>query len=198
MIVGLVGKKHSGKSSSAKYLHESKGYRIVSFAEPLKMMLKVFLKYRGCPDDLAWRMLWGDLKEAPSPYFNGKTSRWAQQTLGTEWGRELIDPYLWTNAWQDHIETARYESVVIDDVRFQTEVDRIRELGGICIRINRPGDERAIPTDLHPSETNILTDIKYNVENDGSFVHLYEQLKLIMDIERYREVDPNQLQLLKG
>lgn len=39
MIIGLIGKKGSGKSTAAKIAKEEFGYKILSFAKPLKEML---------------------------------------------------------------------------------------------------------------------------------------------------------------
>jgi hypothetical protein len=41
MIIGLVGKKGSGKSTAAKIAKEEYGFKILSFAKPLKEMLSV-------------------------------------------------------------------------------------------------------------------------------------------------------------
>jgi hypothetical protein len=76
--------------------------------------------------------LYGHLKEKPSPLLGGKTPRHAMQTLGTEWGRNLISADLWTNAWlvpvQEHLANGR--CVVVDDVRFKNEMQIIHGLGG--------------------------------------------------------------------
>jgi hypothetical protein len=192
MIVGLVGLKGSGKTTASRYLRDSKNFVIVPFASPIKSMLWVFLHNQNVSNSIIDKMLNGDLKETPSEYFSGRTPRFAMQTLGTEWGRDLISPNLWTDTWARYI--ISLNNVVVDDVRFQSEIDRIRSLGGICIRINRPDAE----SDPHSSEAGIkdLHDLKYTVENDQGFVDLYEQLRLIMDIEKFN--DQREAQLSAG
>jgi|SRR5215467_6152986 len=182
MIVGLVGTKGSGKTTAARYLRDSKNFIVLSFASPIKTMLWMLLDQQEVDQKTINEMLNGKLKEVPTEYFQGKTPRHAMQTLGTEWGRELIGPNFWVDNWERQAKT--YNNVVVDDVRFQTEVDRVRSLGGICIRINRIGGE----SDIHSSEAGIhaLTNCKYTVENDRGYVDLYEQLRLIMDIEAHK------------
>lgn len=43
MIIGLIGKKGSGKSTAAKIAKEEYGFQVLSFAKPLKEMLSVAL-----------------------------------------------------------------------------------------------------------------------------------------------------------
>lgn len=86
------------------------------------------------------------------------------QTLGTEWGRECIAPDVWTRLTLAGASLREGRSVVIDDVRFPNEVVAIRALGGIVVRIERPG---LVPED-HPSGTAqaaIVAD--HTLANDG-------------------------------
>ena len=188
VIIGLCGLKSSGKSTAAQYLRDSKNFVICSFAAPIKGMLWEFLHEQGVPDTTIHKMLNGEFKETPSDALCGQTPRHAMQTLGTEWGRDLMSPNFWTNAWKRRI--ALLNKVVVDDVRFQSEVDTIRGLGGTCIRINRP----SLESDIHPSESGIhaLHDLKYTVENDKDFLQFFEQLRLIMDIELHKGPGPGE------
>lgn len=127
MIIGLCGLASSGKSTAAAAL-EDIGFRRVSFADPLRRML---LAFGVTVDELAD-------KEAPCAALCGRTVRYAMQTLGTEWGRELVGPDVWTRAWARE-EAVKWADVVADDVRFPNEADVIRSAGGIVVRIVRPG-----------------------------------------------------------
>lgn len=181
MIIGLTGRKGSGKSLIAGWLIGSKGFVRTPFAEPLKNMLKEYLVDQGLSYADARRMLDGNLKEIPSELFCGKTPRQAMQTLGTEWGRNCIDLMFWTNAWKRKAKFLK--NVVIDDVRFETEADAIRSLGGIIIRVDRDSADK---TDLHPSEIegyNIRP--KFTIDNNKDPENAFEQIRLIYDIESY-------------
>jgi hypothetical protein len=146
MIVGLTGYKQSGKSVVANVFRQH-GYFYAPFADPLKKMILTLLLTRGVPEQVATRALWGDLKEMPLRELEGHTSRWAMQTLGTEWGRNTIGTSLWINAWKDTIKAKPL--VVVDDIRFPNEVDIVHELDGCVIRIDREGGGSS---DAHPSE----------------------------------------------
>lgn len=128
-LIGLCGHKGSGKSSVAKILHERHNYTRTRFAGPLKKMLRAL--------GLTEREIEGDLKEKPSDILCGKTPRFAMQTLGTEWARDMIGEALWVNAWKAQIEL--YLPAVAEDCRFANEAQAIRDLGGVIWMVERPG-----------------------------------------------------------
>ena len=131
-LVGLMGAKGSGKSTFAQLLVEDYGFMRLSFGRALKDMLR--------PLGVSEKDLNGDAKESPHPGLDGKTPRYALQTLGTEWGRDMISPRLWENVVYRDINAIWREKpearIVIDDVRFRTEVNGVHERGGavMCLR----------------------------------------------------------------
>jgi hypothetical protein len=128
VIIGLCGKIASGKSTAASYLETRYGFKRVRFAGPLKAMMAAL--------GLSHAEIEGHLKERPCDLLGGKTPRFAMQTLGTEWGRNLIDSELWVRAWLRA--TEGWPLVVADDVRFPNEAKAVRDAGGLLIRIERP------------------------------------------------------------
>jgi hypothetical protein len=63
----------------------------IKFAEPLKAMLDTYLSYaRASMRTHIERMIDGDLKEWRPAVFGGRSARYAMQTLGTEWGRQMM------------------------------------------------------------------------------------------------------------
>src|SRR5436190_14270704 len=90
LVIGLSGFAQSGKTTAALYLEQKYGIRRKHIAEPLRAMLAVLLKANGMKDSMITRYLEGDLKETVIPEL-GVTSRYAQITIGTEWGRNLIN-----------------------------------------------------------------------------------------------------------
>lgn len=130
-LIGLLGRKGSGKDTAAAVLIAN-GYRNVKFAGCLKDMLKVLLCKQGLSNDVIQRMIEGDLKETPTVFLDGKTPRFAMQTLGTEWGRNLIGDDFWVNT---ALREAEGINAVVTDVRFPNEMDAIQSAGGICFGI---------------------------------------------------------------
>ena len=129
-LLGITGKAGSGKSTAAQVLIDA-GWVRIKFADPLKDMLRAI----GLTED----QIEGHLKEVPCDLLQGKTPRWAMQTLGTEWGRNSIGERFWLDIARRKIALAMAAglSVVVDDVRFENEAQVIRELGGLVLGISR-------------------------------------------------------------
>lgn len=138
----------SGKSEVAKTLQLHRGYKLVKFADPFKDMIRDLLLRAGATEPLIERMLEGDLKEVPIPQL-GVSVRQMTQQLGT-WGRS-IHPDFWVNLAGKKIEDYLKAGVpvVIDDLRFPNEYERVLQLGGHPVKVYRPGTQ---PYTAHPSE----------------------------------------------
>jgi hypothetical protein len=141
-IIALTGPAQAGKSTIAEYLHQQYGYARVRFADPLKAMLGAL--------GLTEYELEGAGKELPCQVLGGRTPRFAMQTLGTEWGRNLIGPNFWSDAWARRVGHGLGGYVVAEDCRFPNEEFTARLMGGVVWRVERPGYGG---TDNHPSET---------------------------------------------
>lgn len=168
MIVGFTGFRRSGKDTAAAALMAN-GFIRVSFAGPLKSMLAELLLIQGVSSEKVTAMIDGDLKEVSSQFLNGRSPRHAMQTLGTEWGRDLIAPDLWVSAAMRT--AAGYPNVVFTDVRFPNEVDAIHTHGGVVIRVARPS---LSSLDDHQSEVLIDSlNVDSVVVNDSSIAGLH-------------------------
>jgi hypothetical protein len=173
-LIGFCGPAGAGKTYAANYLAEAYGYSRVRFAAPLKAMMRAL----GLSDD----EVDGPLKEQPCALLGGKTARHAMQTLGTEWGRELIGSELWIRVWGRA--AARFLDsglpVVVDDVRFANEAAAIWSRHGLLVRIDRPGSGSASGA-AHASENQAL---HYDalVHNTGNAVQLGAALDRLVRI----------------
>lgn len=129
MLVGFVGPMGAGKTAAARYLEGNYNCARTRFAGPLKRMARAL--------GLTEAQVDGHQKEVPSDLLCGKTPRYAMQTIGTEWGRDLIGEDLWVNAWKQEAEKllCSGRGVVVDDVRFYNEIAVIEELGGFVVRV---------------------------------------------------------------
>ncbi len=129
-LIGFCGPAGSGKSAAADRLVHRHGFTRVRFAGPLKRMMWAL--------GLDERHTDGALKEVSCDLLGGHTPRFAMQTLGTEWGRDLIATDLWLNAWRLAVKTTR-GNIVVDDVRFANEAEVVRAAGGRLVRITGRG-----------------------------------------------------------
>lgn len=166
-VIGIAGPAHCGKDTVADYLvKHAPQYHKVSFADPMKTMLGVGL-------GLTKEQLYGDLKETVDDRY-GCSPRHMMQTIGTEWGREMIDPDIWVKAMLHHI----HEPVIIPDVRFENEAAFVREHGTL---IHIAGRDQGVGAD-HVSEAGVeLQPGELVVVNDSSIAELYKQLDVIIE-----------------
>lgn len=172
-IIGLVGKAGAGKSTVAGIIR-TKGYAVLSFAHPIKLMLLAM----GVPE----AFVFGDLKNEPCFQLLGKTARHAMKTLGTEWGRNQIHHDVWVEAMRENLFSAAYRdlNIVIDDVRFLSEERFLRSLGAHIWTVERDQPDFR---DSHQSETeqdDIVADII--IDNSGGIHELETTVLTTMEL----------------
>lgn len=132
-VLGFTGPATAGKTTAAMAIVASApGICRVSFALPIRAMLQAM---GLTAEELT------EGKHRPCDLLGGKTPRHALQTLGTEWGRQMIADDLWLRVGRQRILRALETEhlVVVDDVRFDNEAEMIRALGGRIISLSRPG-----------------------------------------------------------
>lgn len=174
----------SGKSEVAKIMAENFGYSVVKFAGGFKEMLRALYAYMGLPDADSERMIEGDLKTTAVPGLGPLTTRGLMQTLGTEWGRHQL-PDLWVRIAMSRVALLHSQGkyVVIDDLRFPNELEAVKDAGGLCLCVVRPGVEA---TTSHPSEgllSDRLDQFDGLVANKGSLADLSSSVqKLILSL----------------
>lgn len=158
MIYGITGPARSGKDTLANLLVNRRGFTRVALADPLRVMVATLTGMTF------QQMLDSPEKELPHPRLGGVSPRRAMQTLGTEWGRDLV----WNNLWIEHAmdkAQAADGPVVIPDVRFENEAAAVRARGGKVIHMVRPG---AAAVEGHISEAGVaFVEGDVVVLNDG-------------------------------
>lgn len=182
MLVGLTGKKQSGKSTVSERLVLKWGFIELPLASPLKKMVHSLLNDLGVSANRRARYEFVD-KEALIPEI-GVSYRWLCQSLGTEWGRNLVNQDIWKkclihsiNFFNTYSEQ-KEKNFVIPDIRFDDEAELIRNLGGVIIQINRTD---ASAQDTHPSETGItLKPDDIRIFNNGTIKALHEEIELAL------------------
>ena len=165
MIIGLTGLSGSGKSTAAQHLAHEHNWSRFKMATPLKIMLRSLYREMGVADVEIERRIEGDLKEQRDPLIGNHTPRHAMQTLGTEWGRDIMGRDFWVSIASKAI-LALPGHVVIDDIRFDNEAKMIRALGGRVIKLARIGHETVAGS--HISEDGVrLSLIDMTLYNNG-------------------------------
>ncbi|MBW2675615.1 MAG: hypothetical protein JRD89_19770 [Deltaproteobacteria bacterium] len=175
MIIGLAGKKRCGKDTIALYLEENYGYRRESFAAPIREFVASLCGYTM--DELEAK------KEVLNQTFD-TTPRVMMQTLGTEWGRDMISSTIWLDRLEWSLRQNPNADVVVSDLRFDNEADMIRGMGGVIIHIERPGNTIL---DEHESERGIhvLEAEDYYLPNTDTLGSLYREVtELMKDLRR--------------
>mgnify|MGYP000347161400 CR=1 FL=1 len=152
MLIAMTGQKRSGKDTVAALIHDyeygRRTFERVSFAGTLKGMIRHLLLSAGMNEETAEDHINGNRKEVPLDVLQGKTTRFAMQTLGTEW-RDLIGKDLWTDIVRAKVGST--PDVMLTDMRFLHEERFVGEMDGKKIRVVRAG-QAPISKDAHPSE----------------------------------------------
>jgi len=167
VIIGISGKKQSGKSDLCNYLTQFAfstygllDVNFFSFASSFKDKICIDilgLSYEQCygtdeqKNELT-KYKWENFPDFISfNYPNRKkymTAREILQVLGTEIFRNFFDRNVWVDATFREIKKKSPKVAIIPDVRFPGEVERIIKENGYIIRLTRN-----ILNDSHESET---------------------------------------------
>jgi len=158
-LIGISGRKNSGKSTLAEELCKKYNGVQIAFADPLKW---VAVNIMGLPaaqvygnDEAKKNKTQYQWKDMPFEHTRSAedylTVRNMLQVFGTEIFRR-IDPDIWVKALIRRIDSCykNEELVVVDDVRFPNEVKGLQSKGGYVIRLTR-----GVMLDEHVSETSL-------------------------------------------
>jgi hypothetical protein len=150
MLIGLIGKARSGKSTVAAYWAEKHGAVILSFALPLKILVYWALLRNPPPgaDNPDWEeLLWTHR----TPF-----TRWLLQFIGTDIIRHLDKDFFVDSLIDEYRHDLNSRLSVVTDVRFLNEATAIKNNGGIIVRVVREGHGDLIEAGAtHISETEL-------------------------------------------
>jgi hypothetical protein len=187
MIIGLTGKKRRGKDTVAAHLVANHDFKRYGFADKVK----AYAYAQNPVVDTPWVRLqnvvdvmgWEQAKEIPEV-------RGLLQRTGTEAGRsvfwkdfwvdilfrQLEEEYMAYNTGLDERRLQTSKGIVISDVRFDNEAERIMQYGGHVIRVVSSREGLPAP-DEHASEKDIASHlISGTIHNNGSFEELYKSI----------------------
>lgn len=189
MLIGLTGYARSGKDTVGAYLCDVWGFERRAFADRLKE-LALENNPRMTLDYYNDRRVW-DLRSLVSAYGWERAKdefpalREYLQDVGIE-KRNLdedywVDPVLprpetmpspkafGARLWGSQPET----NIVITDVRFPNEIERIKSLGGVIVRVDRPG---VGPANNHVSEHAWVGSEDITIRNHHGIEDLHKQV----------------------
>lgn len=167
-LIAITGQAGSGKDTLADACVFQLGAVKYNFALPIKLALNAMFCWTM---DMWDNRLW---KERVIPWL-GKSPRQLAQTLGTEWGRDLIHPELWTmialERYAVHCKTSN-APFIIADMRFDNEARAVHRNGGTVVKVVR---RDVAPISAHKSEKGVSEElIDQTVSNAGSLHHYVE------------------------
>ena len=178
-LIGITGKARSGKDTLARVFVEDHGFRRMAFADPVKLATAIVFGY---PLEYAFS---DAFKLAESPYWR-LTGREMLQRLGTEAIRGEFGDDHWIRRWMlDYVQIKDATSVVVSDVRSESEAEAIRALGGMIIHLHRNNAGLSGKEAEHSSEDGIaFGERDINIYNNSTLFSLEQEAhKLIKFIE---------------
>jgi hypothetical protein len=192
-IIAICGAKRSGKDVLAKHIVANRGFKKLSFAEPLKKAVKELFNFTDIQVGIDEENAIGYEKDIIDERW-GISPRKALQFFGTEIMQHNIGGLIpntnrgfLADILLSRISGDARDGYVISDMRFLHEYNKLKSSAKvrslIVIKINRPSIN--IPDDkgeTHISEKEYL-DIPYDVEivNDGTISDLTDLFDIFYD-----------------
>lgn len=167
IIIGLTGPAGSGKDTVGDWLERDHAFTRIALADPIRVGLKAML-------GLSSSDFKSPRKETPIAWL-GRSPRALMQTLGTEWGRNLVTSDIWVRrASQTIAALPQPRLVVVTDIRFEDEAAWLRNIGGTLWHIRRAHVPRVR---AHISEAGVaLAEGDLVIENNGTLDDLHRRI----------------------
>lgn len=188
MIIGIIGFIGAGKSTVAGILSKEHGFELDAVAASLKDAIAALFQWDRqllegiTPESRVWRETidewWSERLGIPCI-----TPRWALQHIGTDILRTFLHPDVLIAGFERRLagKANATSNIVITDLRFPNEVNLVRSLGGVLLRVTR-GPDSPESHELHASEVALLgVEVDYLVSNDGTIDDLKDRLTTIVN-----------------
>ena len=174
IIIGIVGRIGSGKTTVSGHLCEKYAFKKYSIAEPLKKI--------GLILGFTEKELYVDKTTVNADF--GVTGREFLQKFGTEICRELLPTIIpgmesiWIRLLKKYFRGKSDKArIIIDDVRFPDELEALKEFGAVIIELKRGEEDTS--ENRHASEFNI-EGADHVIENNGCLLELFNAIDSIM------------------
>ena len=190
LIIGLSGRRGTGKSKIADHLIEKHGFRRLHPFEGGKAACVGYFRHLGADEDQARRMVNGNLKDVPSDLLPDRhTPRFFMEKFGQFMGVQLGPD--WTIGREIKRATEQNPDARIIAESIVYEADVLRAQGGVIVGVTRPqASISGVETDA--ATANITPDFEFL--NDGEGISdLHERVDALMEKvqEMTRETEPN-------
>ncbi len=179
-LIGISGKRETGKSSLAKALVKNHGFIRLSLADPLKLMCQELY-------GLTNEQLFGTEKETPTKYRRTDGSYFTPRDILIREGclKRSIDPFFWCKQLHEQLENYSMDSTasnfVIDDIRFVNEIHYFNKLGAKFVRLER--SQRAIGK----AALDDLSECELDSYKDWDSILLEDFNRDLEDLKRFAE-----------
>lgn len=179
-LIGISGYARSGKSTTAQAVHEIGDYDLREFKEALQKVLLAqdpLIPAKSTPElsfplsQIVSALGWDGAKD------HYPEVRRLMIDLGTKGCREYLGENVWVDAAFRTI--GDDDAVVFTDCRFPNEAQRIKDNGGIVVRVDRPG---VGPIDLDVDTAMDGWTFDWTITNDGSVADLRRQVQYMLDV----------------
>ena len=189
-IIAFAGRKQSGKTTSAEFVsnlfYQFGDSKIYNFAYPLKnLCIDILgLEYNQCygSDE--------DKNQLVNCYWDNKqlTAREVLQIVGTDMFRKMQN-HVWSNATIRQILREQPNVAIIADCRFPNEVDAIKNVGGIVIKLTRNpyNSNHASEIALDPDQ---YDQFNFDLIIENNDISITEQNKIIFDFLQFKGILP--------
>ena len=172
MIIGLLGKAGTGKTTVANHLVSEYNFQKISLAEPLKKMAMMIY-------GLEHHQVWGTQEEKETIDDRwGKSPRELLQYLGTDVCREHLGQDVWVDAMIRKVRATMGTHWVVDDLRFMNEANAIRKYG-VVVKLECP-DAPAAVNSGHASEQVDTVPFDFKITSRKSDGDLLQHVNLLM------------------
>lgn len=186
MIIGIYGKKHSGKDTISDFICQKYDFVKYGFGDPIKEIAAIMFGFTES-------QLYGNEKEQIDETW-GISPREFFQKFGTNYAQFIFPKHfpnifecgenkrtIWVKVFEKwylrKIKVNPNLKIVINDIRFNHEYDVIKKMGGYIIKVER---EILLNNDYHISENELdnYNDDKFNyiIKNNSSKEDLYNTI----------------------
>ena len=170
-IIGISGKKGSGKDTFAQFLKEGlekqlgKTVKVDSFAANLKQCCAILSGQSSC-------VFYNQNLKDKKANFLSLTNRELMQKFGDL--TRSLDKDIWVKSLFNKYLDNPPEYLIVSDVRFKNEAEHIKKLDGILIRI----ESDRVKEDNHISEIELDNYSKFDLLIENNIDTSLERLKL--------------------